>query len=63
MTVAREQWVMVGVISTTTVLMGERGEVGGLMWMSGRLTTAREPSDSGCSGSEMVDMRSAWVAT
>lgn len=26
--------------------------------MSGRLTTASEPSESGCSGSEMVEMRS-----
>lgn len=58
MTVASEQCVMVGVISTTTVLMFEWGDEGGRMWMSGRLTTAREPSDSGCSGSEMDDMRS-----
>jgi len=27
--------------------------------MSGRLTTASEPSESGCSGSEMVEMRSS----
>lgn len=26
--------------------------------MSGRFTTAREPRESGCSGSEMVEMRS-----
>jgi hypothetical protein len=58
MTVAREQWVIVGVISTTTVLMDESGEDGGRMCMSGKLTTASEPSESGCSGSEMVEMRS-----
>jgi len=28
------------------------------MWISGRLTTAREPRERGCSGSEMVEMRS-----
>lgn len=61
MTVAREQCVTVGVISTTTVLMEERGEVGGWMWISGRFTTAREPRDSGCSGSEMDDIKSAAV--
>jgi hypothetical protein len=58
-TVASEQWVMVGVISTRTVLIDERGEVGGCMWISGRLTTAREPRESGCSGSEMDEMRSS----
>ena len=30
------------------------------MCMSGRLTTAREPRERGCSGSEMVEMRSCW---
>ena len=30
--------------------------------MSGRLTTAREPRDKGCSGSEMGAMRSIFVA-
>lgn len=59
MTVASEQWVIVGVISTTTVLMEDRGETGGRIWISGRFTTASEPSDRGCSGSEMVEMRSA----
>jgi hypothetical protein len=61
MTVASEQCVMVGVISTTTVLMEDCGETGGRMRMSGRLTTASEPSDSGCSGSEMVEMRSVTL--
>ena len=28
------------------------------MWMSGRETTASEPRDRGCSGSEMVEIRS-----
>lgn len=59
MTVASEQCVIVGVISTSTVLMRALGDEGGLMWMSGRFTTAREPRESGCSGSEIVDMRSA----
>lgn len=60
MTVARLQWVMVGVIRTVTVLNGESGTVGseGLMAISGRDTTAREPSEMGCSGSEIVDIRS-----
>ncbi len=49
---------MVGVISTTTVLIGDRDDVGGLTWMSGRLTTASEPRERGCSGSEMVAIRS-----
>jgi hypothetical protein len=58
MTVAREQCVIVGVTSTTTVLIDEWGEVGGCIWMSGRLTTASEPSERGCSGSEIDEMRS-----
>lgn len=58
MTVANEQCVIVGVISTTTVLIEERGDEGGRIRMSGRFTTAREPSESGCSGSEMDEMRS-----
>ena len=62
MTVASEQWVMVGVISTTTVLMDESGEVGGRMWMSGKFTTASDPSERGCSGSEIVEMRSVMQA-
>jgi len=28
------------------------------MWMSGRFTTAREPSERGCSGSDIDEMRS-----
>lgn len=60
-TVASEQWVMVGVISTTTVLMEENGDIGGWIWISGRFTTAREPRESGCSGSEIDEMRSAKV--
>jgi len=33
----------------------------GAMWMSGRETTAREPRDRGCSGSEIVEIRSLWL--
>lgn len=50
---------MVGVMRTVTVIrpVGVRaGE--GERKMSARLTTAREPRDSGCSGSEMVEIRS-----
>lgn len=54
-TVASEQCVMVGVTSTSTVC---RSRPRGLMWISGRFTTAREPRERGCSGSEMVEMRS-----
>ncbi|KAI7360068.1 hypothetical protein KC320_g38 [Hortaea werneckii] len=57
-TVVREQAVVVGVIKTLTVLMRERGEVGGKIAISSNFTTPREPRDSGCSGSEMVEMRS-----
>jgi hypothetical protein len=60
MTVAREQCVMVGVTSTSTVLIDEWGELGGWMWISGKFTTASEPSERGCSGSEMDEIRSAW---
>jgi hypothetical protein len=60
MAVASEQWVMVGVISTRTrvkvFVFGKHGE--GVIWMSGRLTTASEPRESGCSGSEIVEIRS-----
>jgi len=52
---------MVGVISTSTVISSSRAlgvPGGGEMCMSARLTTAKEPRDSGCSGSEMVDIRS-----
>ena len=55
---ASEQCVIVGVISTSTV---ERSRVRGAIWMSGRLTTAREPRERGCSGSEIVEMRSEWM--
>ncbi len=62
MTVARLQWVMVGVISTRTVEMGEvEEEVGRVMWMSCSWTTEREPRERGCSGSEMGEMRSVGV--
>lgn len=53
---------MVGVILTSTcvkVLGSAATEGEGVMWMSGRFTTASWPSDSGCSGSEIVEMRSA----
>lgn len=60
MTVAKLQWVMVGVIKTETVLRGESGTVAraGLMEISGRETTAREPREIGCSGSDIVDIKS-----
>jgi hypothetical protein len=63
MTVARLQCVIVGVISTVTVRRGESGLSGseGLIEMSGRETTAREPSEMGCSGSDMVETRSGEV--
>lgn len=57
MTVAREQCVIVGVTRTVTVWRGEVGERR-LIWMSGNDTTAREPRERGCSGSEMVEIRS-----
>jgi hypothetical protein len=43
-----------------TVCRGESGTSGrvGLMAISGRETTANSPKDMGCSGSEMVEMRS-----
>lgn len=56
MTVASEQWVMVGVMSTVSVVRGDSapfsGKVG-VRWISGRLTTEREPRVKGCSGSEI----------
>jgi hypothetical protein len=60
MTVARLQWVMVGVIRTVTVWRGEDGMCGrvGLMEISGRETTASSPRERGCSGSEMDLIRS-----
>lgn len=62
---AREQCVMVGVISTVSVVRGDvepfSGKVG-VRWMSGRLTTEREPSVRGCSGSVICAMRSGDVS-
>ena len=55
-TVARLQCVMVGVTITVTVLMPPARAR--LISMSGSDTTASEPRLSGCSGSEMVEMRS-----
>lgn len=51
---------MVGVMRTVTVRSGEEGLEArvGAMAMSGRFTTPREPSERGCSGSHMVEMRS-----
>ena len=64
-TVAREQWVMVGVIRTVSVVRGDAepfsGKVG-VRWISGRLTTERDPSVRGCSGSEIGEMRSVCVS-
>lgn len=58
MMVASEQWVIVGVIKTvTTVRLGVLTR--GLIWISGRLTTDKEPKVSGCSGSVSGEMRSA----
>lgn len=59
-TVARLQWVMVGVIKTVTVLRAESGLLGreGVMLISGKDTTARDPKEIGCSGSDIDDIRS-----
>ena len=48
---------------TVTVRRGEDGFAGkeGEMAMSGRETTAREPRDIGCSGSEIVETRSIYI--
>ncbi len=64
-TVAREQWVMVGVMSTVSVVRGDAApfsENVGVRWMSGRLTTESEPRDKGCSGSEICEIRSEPVS-
>lgn len=61
MTVAKEQWVIVGVIKTVRTVKGELG-ASGLISMSGRLTTEREPRVKGCSGSEMGAIRSGCGA-
>ncbi len=62
---AREQCVIVGVIRTVRVVRGDAapfsGKVG-LRCMSGRLTTEREPSVRGCSGSVICAMRSGHVS-
>ena len=60
-TVAREQCVIVGVMRTVSVVSGDDGPLSGnvgLRKMSGRLTTESEPRVNGCSGSEMLEMRS-----
>lgn len=51
---------MVGVIRTVTVRRGEPGTSGraGLIRISGSETTAKAPKEMGCSGSDMVDIRS-----
>lgn len=58
MTVVSEHAEVVGVSRTVTVLMRERGEVGARIEMSSNFTTPNEPSDRGCSGSEIDEMRS-----
>ena len=58
MTVVSEHADVVGVRSTVTVLIRERGVVGGAIEMSSNFTTPRDPSESGCSGSEMVEIKS-----
>ena len=59
-TVARLQCVIVGVIRTVTVRRGDSGTFGsdGLMEISGSETTASSPREIGCSGSEIVDIKS-----
>lgn len=59
MTVASEQCVIVGVTSTVRVVRLVVGDV--VRWMSGRLTTDKEPRVRGCSGSAMGAMRSTMV--
>lgn len=58
---AREQCVIVGVMRTVSVVSGDdeplSGNVGARE-ISGRLTTESEPRVRGCSGSEMLEMRS-----
>ena len=58
MTVVSEHAEVVGVRRTVTVLMRERGEVGGMIEISSSFTTPNDPKDRGCSGSEMVEIRS-----
>ena len=58
---AREQCVIVGVMRTVSVVSGDdeplSGNVG-VKKISGRLTTESEPRVRGCSGSEMLEIRS-----
>lgn len=65
MTVARLQCVIVGVTSTVTFRSGDEGlfERAGVIEMSGSDTTASSPRGIGCSGSEMVDIRSVWQSS
>jgi hypothetical protein len=42
----------------TTVLIWDLGDVGGMICISGRLITASDPRDSGCSGSDIVEIKS-----
>lgn len=57
----KEQCVIVGVMRTVSVVRGDdeplSGNVG-VRKMSGRLTTEREPRVRGCSGSEILEIRS-----
>ena len=57
-TVASEQCVIVGVTSTLTVEILDWGLEGGKIAISGRETTASDPKERGCSGSEIVLIRS-----
>lgn len=62
-TVARLQCVIVGVMRTDTVRRSELGTSGsvGFIEISGSETTAKAPSEMGCSGSDMVDTRSEEI--
>lgn len=60
-TVAKEQWVMVGTISTRTVLTLDRGEVAFLIWMFCSWITDNSARLRGCSGSEMLRIRSMHI--
>lgn len=64
MTVARLQCVIVGVTKTVTFRSGDDGLLGraGVIKISGRDTTASSPKERGCSGSDMVDIRSIQKA-
>ena len=58
MTVVSEHAVVVGVSRTVTVLIRDRGDVGGTIEISSSLVTPKDPKDKGCSGSEMVEIKS-----